>query len=91
VAVASLTSRVARAVAPFRAVIASHEPKVPDRSRFLLSGRGGSAVLGTAGAADKLARQLGNAVHWEAGLDAAAGRGASLFLELGPVAPSGLA
>ena len=50
VAVASHTSRLARAVAPFREAIASHQPKEPDRSRTLLSGLDGSAVFGMADA-----------------------------------------
>ncbi len=84
VSVASHTSRLEEAVAPFRDAINAHEPKRPDRSRALLSGLDGSAVLDIESGVDKLARQLSATVRWDICLDAAVERGASRFLELGP-------
>ncbi|NEK38626.1 acyltransferase domain-containing protein [Rhizobium leguminosarum] len=84
VSVASHTSRLEKAVAPFRSAIYAHKPKRPDRSRTLLSGLNGSALLDIVSGADKLARQLGTTVRWDICLGAAVERGASRFLELGP-------
>ena len=84
VAVASHTSRLAAAVAPFRAAIAAHRPGGPSAGVTLLSGLDGSAVSEVESAADNLALQLSTTLRWDACLDAAVERGASLFVELGP-------
>ena len=84
VAVAAHTSRLAAAVAPFRAAIAAHCPSAPPADVLLLSGLDGSAVSEVEAGAETLARQLSTTLHWSACLDAAVERGASLFVELGP-------
>ena len=58
--------------------------RTPDRSRTLLSGIDGSAVLDIGSGADELARQLSATVRWDICLDAAVERGATRFLEPGP-------
>lgn len=84
VAVASHTSRLAAAVAPFRAAIAVHRPSAPSAGVTLLTGLDGSAVSRVESAADNLALQLCTTLRWDACLEAAVERGASLFVELGP-------
>jgi [acyl-carrier-protein] S-malonyltransferase len=84
VAVASHTSRMDRAVAPFRDAINKHDPTSPSRGWTLLSGLDGSTIFETDGGVASLASQLSAPVCWEVCLDAAVERGARLFLELGP-------
>jgi [acyl-carrier-protein] S-malonyltransferase len=84
VAVASHTSRLDRAVAPFRIAIDRRTPTEPCGNRLLLSGLDGSAVFDVAAGADRLADQLRSAVRWDLCLSAAVERGADAFLELGP-------
>jgi len=84
VGVASHTSRLTAAVAPFREAIAAHCPAVSRPGVLLLSALDGSAVADVKAGADGLARQIGGRIHWSACLDAAVEGGAGLFLELGP-------
>jgi [acyl-carrier-protein] S-malonyltransferase len=84
VGVASHTSRLAAAVAPFRAAIAAHHPANPPAGVVLLSALDGSAVCEAVSGAEDLARQISTSLHWSACLHAAVERGAGLFVELGP-------
>lgn len=84
VAVASHTSRLAAAVAPFREAIAAHRPADPPAGLLLLSALDGSAVSDVETGADSLAREISTTLHWNTCLGAAVERGASVFVELGP-------
>ena len=84
VAVASHTSRMDRAVTPFRDAINRHDPTKPSRGWIVLSGLDGSTVFGTDSGVASLASQLCAPICWEVCLNAAVERGARLFLELGP-------
>lgn len=84
VGVASHTSRLAAAVAPFRAAIAAHHPSNPPAGVLLLSALDGSAISAAETGADGLARQISTRLQWSTCLGAAVERGARLFVELGP-------
>lgn len=84
VTVASHTSRLTGAVAPFRAAIAAQHPLRPPAGTILLKGLDGSPVFDIESGMDALAQQLNSPIDWSACLAAAVERGATLFLELGP-------
>jgi [acyl-carrier-protein] S-malonyltransferase len=82
VTVASHTSLMASAVAPFaRALSATafHPQRIP-----VLAGIAATRLADSAGAIDALSRQLADTIEWSACMDAAAETGITVALELGP-------
>jgi [acyl-carrier-protein] S-malonyltransferase len=82
VAIASHTTLMAPAVAPFAAALAA----APFRPLAcpVLSGIGAEKIGAKAGAVDALSRQLSQAIVWSGCMDAAAEAGMTVALELGP-------
>jgi [acyl-carrier-protein] S-malonyltransferase len=81
ITIASHTSLLASAVDPVRSLLLSHiaSPSLP-----LLAGVTGAAVHGAAQAAELLAQQTANTIHWTECLDALAEARIDVALELGP-------
>ncbi len=81
--IASHTSRLSAAVAPFRTALEISEPSRPIRGRTLIGAADASIVTGASGIAG-LARQIDTTIDWAATLEAIVERGGSRCLELGP-------
>ncbi len=81
--VASHTSRLANAVAPFRAALEGSDPGRPSRNHTLIGAADASIVSGARHMAG-LARQVDTTVDWAATLEAVLERGVDRILELGP-------
>jgi [acyl-carrier-protein] S-malonyltransferase len=82
--VASHTPWLAKAVAPFEAVLRAAGGGSPRRDRTLLGAAEARVVASAALGAPGLARQLAHTIDWSATLQAVVERGADRVLELGP-------
>jgi [acyl-carrier-protein] S-malonyltransferase len=82
--VASHTSRMTAAIAPFQQAIDAVPAGNLERGRILLSGSDGSRIRDPAAESGKLARQIGTPLDWAACLDAMVEANVDRVLELGP-------
>ena len=82
--VASHTSRMEGAIAPFQLAIDSARPSRLTRGRTLLSGADGTPIVDPAADSRTLARQLGSRLDWAACLEAMVEARVDRILELGP-------
>jgi [acyl-carrier-protein] S-malonyltransferase len=82
--IASHTSALHAAVAPFAEVLAATTPRRPKRGTTLLSAIDGATIFDPVYGAATLAAQVGQAIDWAAVLAAMVEAGVDTVLELGP-------
>ncbi|QEO18215.1 acyltransferase domain-containing protein [Acetobacter vaccinii] len=84
VAVPSHTPLLQSAVVPLREALTALRPSRPACGRRLISGLDGEPVFDMIDGCDRLAKQVGMTVHWNACLEACAESTVSAILETGP-------